>query len=226
MPARKYPKGVAKRDEILDAALPLIARHGYSSATLRELADTVGISQTGVLHHFGSREQLFTDILRRRDETNTAEFTTPHGSPDLDTLQRSLARLLTHNATVPGLAELYAGLAGDATTASHSGHEYFQTRYDTTREQMGGALRAIQGHGDLDTTLDPDVLASLLIAVMDGLQLQWLYNPNVEMVSHLNAFVDLIRRSSSQTATEAPTEAVPGTQDAANEQITPRKVTT
>ncbi|WP_435110815.1 TetR family transcriptional regulator [Nocardiopsis synnemataformans] len=63
-----YAKGVAKRGEILDAALTVIGRDGYSRATVREIADAVGLSQNGLLHHFGSKERLFVEVLRHRDE--------------------------------------------------------------------------------------------------------------------------------------------------------------
>lgn len=192
MPQRKYPKGMAKRDEILRAALPLVARDGYSSATLRDLASEVGISQTGVLHHFGSREQLFTELVRRRDEENSARFAEAEADPTVDGLADVIDRLLAHNATVPGLAQLYAGLVGDATARSHTGHEYFRDRYDALREQLAESLDAVQGGSNISGSLDTRSLATLLIAVMDGLQLQWLYNPTIDMAQHVRLFLDLV----------------------------------
>ena len=65
-PAR-YAKGIAKREEILDTALEVIARSGYARASVRELADAVGLSQAGLLHYFASKEELYAAILLRRD---------------------------------------------------------------------------------------------------------------------------------------------------------------
>lgn len=69
-----YAKGVAKRGEILDAALAVIGRDGYSRATVREIADAVGLSQNGLLHHFGSKERLFVEVLRHRDELDVLVY--------------------------------------------------------------------------------------------------------------------------------------------------------
>ncbi|WP_223839352.1 TetR/AcrR family transcriptional regulator [Nocardiopsis deserti] len=69
-----YAKGVAKRGEILDAALTVIGRDGYSRATVREIADAVGLSQNGLLHHFGSKERLFVEVLRHRDELDLLAY--------------------------------------------------------------------------------------------------------------------------------------------------------
>ncbi len=69
-----YAKGVAKRGEILDAALAVIGRDGYSRATVREIAGAVGLSQNGLLHHFGSKERLFVEVLRHRDELDVLVY--------------------------------------------------------------------------------------------------------------------------------------------------------
>ena len=66
-----YAKGVAKREEILTRALDVIAREGYRGASVKELADAVGLSQAGLLHYFDSKEELFTEILRKRDELDS-----------------------------------------------------------------------------------------------------------------------------------------------------------
>src|SRR3982751_4591907 len=69
-----YAKGVAKREEILERALDVIAREGYRGASVKELADAVGLSQAGLLHYFDSKEELFAEILRKRDEVDAVQF--------------------------------------------------------------------------------------------------------------------------------------------------------
>src|SRR6478736_945527 len=69
-----YAKGVAKREEILEAALEVIAREGWHGASVKELADAVGLSQAGLLHYFDSKEELFIEIVRKRDEVDMAKY--------------------------------------------------------------------------------------------------------------------------------------------------------
>ena len=47
---------------------------GYRRTSVRELADAVGLSQAGLLHYFSSKEELFQEILRKRDEVDMAAF--------------------------------------------------------------------------------------------------------------------------------------------------------
>jgi len=49
--------------------------------------------------------------------------------------------------------------------------------YRTSREQVAAMVRASLGEESEDTSTDADVVASFLIAVCDGLVLQWLLNP-------------------------------------------------
>ncbi len=46
-------------EKILDAAAALFARHGFEQTSLKTLADAVGLSKAGLLHHFPSKEALF-----------------------------------------------------------------------------------------------------------------------------------------------------------------------
>ena len=72
-----YAKGVAKREEILATALEVIAREGYRGASVKVLAEAVGLSQAGLLHYFDSKDELFTEILRKRDDLDLATYRTP-----------------------------------------------------------------------------------------------------------------------------------------------------
>ena len=69
-----YAKGVAKREEILERALAVIASEGYRGASVKVLAEAVGLSQAGLLHYFDSKEELFTEIVRKRDEVDMRHY--------------------------------------------------------------------------------------------------------------------------------------------------------
>ncbi|WP_280296906.1 TetR/AcrR family transcriptional regulator [Nocardia abscessus] len=196
-----YSKGIAKREEILEAALDIVARVGYSRTTVRELAESVGLSQTGLLHYFGSKEQLFAAILARRDETDRATFTAPAASPDLPA---ALIRLIRHNADVPGLVELYARFSAEATRPEHPAHDYIRDRYRTARDALTAAVADLRESGRLPADLDADRFAVIAMALLDGLQTQWLYDPAVDMADHVAYLWELIERSGNGAERSRP----------------------
>jgi AcrR family transcriptional regulator len=179
MPERgAYRKGVAKREEILSIALDVVAREGYRGTTVRDLADAVGLSQTGLLHYFGSKDELLTAVLRRRDELDAED------ERDLAAADK-LIRTLRHNATVPGLVMLYSQMSVEAADPQHPAHEHFRDRFETMRADIAELIRAGQADGSVPSTLDPERAATVVVAVSDGLQIQWLYDRDLDMAAHV-----------------------------------------
>lgn len=164
-----YAKGVAKRAEILRAALEVIARHGYRKTSTRELAAAAGLSEAGLLHYFGSKEKLFEAVLRARDEADLERFGT---ADPID----NLTAIVRHNRSVPGLVQLYSTFSAEAGDPDHTSHDYFVDRYAGIRGALADAVRARQTAGTFNPAADPEAIATLLIALSDGLQVQSQYD--------------------------------------------------
>ena len=169
--ARGHARGRATREEILEAALGLFGQVGYQSASLREIAARVGITHPGLLHHFPSKESLLAAVLRRRDEVDEAAI-----AADVERVGflEALVRVVERNAARPGLVELFTILSAEATTASHPAHAYFQQRYDRVLATATAAFEQHRTEGTLRPDVEPAAAARRLVAVMDGLQVQWL----------------------------------------------------
>ncbi len=166
-----YAKGIAKREEILDVALELFTLKGYDRTSVREIARLAGLSQAGLLHHFSTKEELFVEVLRRRDARNRETFRSRQDDPN------SIGRLLSivqHNMTQPGLVRLYVTMSAGSTDADSPARSFFEERYRSLRAEVANDVRKKQELSELSAELNPDAVASLLIAAADGLQIQWL----------------------------------------------------
>jgi AcrR family transcriptional regulator len=180
-----YAKGIAKREEILTVALDLVASQGFRRTSIKDIADAVGLTQAGLLHYFDSKDELWVEILRRRDELDLA-----HDWQAADPAAL-LAAIVRHNAEVPGLVQMFVNLsAAAATDAEHPAHEYFRERYERSRRDLSADFRTMQQDGRLRTDIDPEELTSVLLAVSDGMQIQWLFDPTRDMAEH----VELVAR--------------------------------
>ena len=177
-----YAKGIAKREEILERALEVIAREGFRGASVKELAEAVGLSQAGLLHYFDSKEELFTEIVRKRDEVDMGDHiqnTLEH--PSAEQLREGYVAVIHHNAQVPGLVQLYSQLAVDAADPQHPAHNFFLERGQNLRGVFSEALAVRRESGEQTEPIPPENLARILQAVSDGLQLQWMLEPHVDM---------------------------------------------
>jgi AcrR family transcriptional regulator len=191
-PNIKYAKGLAKREEILQVALEFIARRGYHAATVRQLADAVGLSKTGLLHHFGSKEELFAEILRRRDAlaTDVIDPAQP------DRLVEDILAAIRRNLDAPGLIDLYVRFTAEATEAGHPAHERFRDRYRRLHEFGNEAMRTLRDDGRIPAAADPDKFAELMSALIDGLQLRSRYSPELDVAGHLEHFFAVLDSAS------------------------------
>ncbi len=185
----QYAKGLAKREEILDLALELFARKGYDRVSVREIAREAGLSQAGLLHHFSTKEELFLEVLRRRDDRD--------GDPVQHRHHHSVEHLIsavTHNAGEPGLVRLFVSMSAESAVSTSEVRDWFEGRYEWLLDEVARDVRDHQARGEIRSDLDAEDVASILVAAADGLQLQWLLNPDhVNMGERLSKLWEVIR---------------------------------
>ncbi len=59
-------------DGILDRAAALFARRGFAKTSVQDVADAVGLSKAGLLHHFPSKDALYEAVLVQADSLGRA----------------------------------------------------------------------------------------------------------------------------------------------------------
>ena len=87
----------AVRTAVLDAALELFAQHGFADTSLRDISRQSGVSHPLILHHFGSKEELYTSVKRRVVEGYAQRF--PSAARAIDrpiNLRAEMKRILTY----------------------------------------------------------------------------------------------------------------------------------
>ncbi len=144
-----------------------------------------------MLHHFGTRENILVEVLKRREERGWEERERQgvrRGQPE------STAEALRRNSATPGLVELHSVLATQAADPAHPGHEYFVERYAQMRERFAEELAARQRRGELIPSADPEKLATILIAAADGLQVQWMLDDSLDMADHFEHLLALVQQ--------------------------------
>ncbi|MFB7476533.1 TetR/AcrR family transcriptional regulator [Kitasatospora sp. NPDC056184] len=177
-PRGPYAKTSAKRQQIIDAALAAYAEAGGRNVSLRDIAQRVGMTYAGVMHHFGSKEALLTAVLEARDAAAEERF-----GPAAGNTEPPHSAVLRHNASTPGLVKLFVDLAAAAAEPDHPAHDFFEQRYERLRARLAERIE----HGVADpAAVDAAWLARIFIAAADGLQLQWLLNPDIDMAADID----------------------------------------
>ncbi|MGW0584359.1 TetR/AcrR family transcriptional regulator, partial [Streptomyces sp. NPDC002920] len=179
-----YAKTAARRADIIRAARDSFAERGYEGASLRDIAKRAGITHAGLLHHFQNKDEVLTAVLAQRDdeewERSLAEVD-GQSSP-----RRYLTETLLQHQRAPELMRLWAELTAAASRPGHPAHAYFVDRHERVRSHTVEAMREREAEGRLPEGLDPDSAAALFLAVLHGLQMQWLLNQDLDIIAPLD----------------------------------------
>ncbi|GAB2451835.1 AcrR family transcriptional regulator [Conyzicola lurida] len=199
--ARPQERTAQRRRAILDAATRVFGERGYNNGSLVEIAEIVGITHAGVLHHFGSKEQLLLAVLAHRDEVDIERLATQQRPVGAEFLSHLVATAQA-NTERSGIVQTYAVLAAESVTGDHPAQEFFRGRFAVLRGDVADALGLTVGAPASDERVV--AAASAIIAVMDGLQVQWLLDAETVAMPDtlrfvIDAIVESLRRSVAAT---------------------------
>lgn len=184
---RSRPETLVRRLEILDAAVDIFGAKGFAGGTLQEIADRVGMTHAGILHHFGSKDQLLLEVLDHRDATDVAHLEAQH-IPDGLPLFRHLVQTAFLNAQRAGIVQAYAVLSAESVTEGHPGREFFERRYKTLRAEIAHAFHGVCDERGIESPERVAEASAAILAVMDGLQVQWLLDPAAVDLGRVSEF--------------------------------------
>lgn len=188
-PRGPYAKSAQRTREILDAATNIFATNGYHGGSLRDIARALELSTTSIVHHFGSKYELLEAVLERADKTTPGneEFDFNDACAADGVVAATLERTRS-SVDRPELLRLFAIMSAESSAPSHPAHDWFIDRYERHAQELSAAFAYDQGVGRIDPQRDPYVLGRMLMATWDGVQLQWLIDPSVDMVSAMSTF--------------------------------------
>lgn len=172
-----------RRRQIMEVTTGLIAERGFWGLSMQDVADSCGLTVPGLLHHVGSKDGLLIAVLEHRDGEDAIALAAQLGVPDSQhpadllraahlnevDLRQVCSALVRRNASQPEIVRLFAVLEAESLTPSHPAHDYF-----AARQEQSVAIFTTLAKGRCD---HPESLARQVIAMMDGLQIQWLRTP-------------------------------------------------
>ncbi|HEX2590218.1 MAG TPA: TetR/AcrR family transcriptional regulator [Rhizomicrobium sp.] len=190
----------AKRVELLDAAIAVIARDGVAAASLRKVAQQAGTSTGAVTYYFANKEEMMAAVIEAQFDIFDAMLKSDDGKIDiraglkrwLDSLSDSESgeyiatfQLLAHARHEPTLADVY------------------QRRYANYRQVFASMLAKGQSDGTIRTDVPADLLADQLSAMGDGWMMLFPIEPERFHPSRVQALLDATMALISPTARQA-----------------------
>ena len=182
------------RVRILEAACRVFAGRGYEAATVEEITAECGIAKGALYSHFASKEELFRTILvehvRRRAAETAARLEPglPLRESILRIIEASWATCRTDPVWSPLLMEFWA-----LASSNEWGREAVAALFDHCSAALARFLSGAKRVGLVRPDVDVHRAARLLLAVNDGLVLQWQTQPDkVDPEEFLGPMADMI----------------------------------
>lgn len=115
----------------------------------------------------------------------------------------AVLRYVRRNLQRPEMLRLLALVAAESSAPDHPAHQWFRDRYERVVAGVASAIRRDHDKGRISNSRDHHEISQSLVALWDGLQLQWLIDPRRDLAARMTAALeDLL-------GTRVPTERLP-----------------
>lgn len=184
----------------------VFARDGYSNASIAEVANHVGLTLPGLLHHFPSKTDMLLAVLEVRDQRSPRLAEYPESfslemaveGPPLPwpQLLEQLRLINRANADIPGVIKAFSLLNAESLSEDHPAQDWFHRRSGQMLQLISRSLRHGQGSGTISSAIDADQIAAEIVAMMDGLQLLWLRRPTeIDLDKYFDDYLQRLQRA-------------------------------
>jgi len=165
------PKGY-KREEVLDRAIELFRRNGYSATSTAELVEELGINRKSMYAEFGSKQDLFEAALERYSAINLSRVLGPIEAKDANAKSIRDAFLSYASASetkYSGLGCLMANTAVERAALDPGSARFVDAYLERLTNGFRNALENAREDGDVDKEADLDDLAAHFVNSVVGI---------------------------------------------------------
>ncbi|WP_458690319.1 TetR/AcrR family transcriptional regulator [Nocardia tengchongensis] len=181
-PRRRYIPGEETQERILTAAVDHFSRYGYANASIARIAADAGITDAAVIHHFGTKEELFLTAIDLREKPFVPIYDREASVRELFAQFVSAVR---ESMRHPELVRFRAVLGGQALLESNPAGERLRTNMTRILEALVPVLEQGIAAGELKPDTDARQTVLELLALNDGLRLQWAAQPDEIDLPHV-----------------------------------------
>ena len=160
------------------AALECLRDKGYAATTARDLVEASGTNLASIGYHFGGKEELLNEAIARGMDAWTAiieeEVFAESQAPAEERLRSALAAMIDRFDELGPYLRAFVEAFPPAVRSPEL-RQKMADAYARSRAAAGAMIaRGLEENGVPAASRDTEALASLMLAVSDGLILQWL----------------------------------------------------
>ncbi len=169
----------ARRKQIVEAAIETIANEGYLNASLAEIAKHADISKGVISYHFDNKDDLIDETIYTI-LTDSYRYIRQHVNEAGDSMRDRLGAYVAasfdymaqNREQFVAMVDLWGSFSSFDRKKEHN-----HAAYDPCRRHLLGILEPGQASGEFGS-FPARTLASIVQAAIDGIMLQWVFDPD------------------------------------------------
>ncbi len=185
-----------KRPLILRAATEVFAEQGFNSVTVAAIADRAGIGKGTVYEYFSSKDELLFAVF---EWMNEGIFDRIHGLIEVagTTLERlrsllDLGAQITREQMEMQAVVLDFWSASRGTKVEERYNQACLATFRSYRRLVANVIREGQAAGEIRSNIDPEAVATMVVAAMDGLGVQIFFDRELDPDTTVSGFGDVL----------------------------------
>ncbi len=152
--------------QIMEAALGVFARRGFSAATLDEIAGRAGVTKGTIYRYFSGKETLFIETLRWKIGGAIGELDMPEGQESAETLVERVVRSALSLFHEREFLSVVALLVGEANRFPTVAKRYYRDVILVMNRTIAQAVSVLAERGKLRADLDPLIAGRALVGMV------------------------------------------------------------
>ena len=164
---RLTPKGERTRARIVEAAAALIHERGVAATTLEDVKAAAEVSGSQMYHYFADKNELVQAVIDYQADTIVKHNRQALGSPKgVDAWRKMVVTGVRSTQGKGGCA--LGSLGGQLAESDPEARALIAAGFDQWAAALSDGLRSLHADGKLPSDIDPDDLATTLLATLQG----------------------------------------------------------
>jgi len=166
---RLMTKGEQTRRKIVEAAAPIFNKRGYEGSSLSELMEVTGLKKGGIYRHFSSKEELAAEAFDFTWEAawNSRLLHVDEKASGIEKLKQLIANFIEHRSPVAGGCPIL-NTAVDADDGNPVLRAHVAKALRSWLKRLQAIVNQAQARGETQPGVDPQVVATLVVASLEG----------------------------------------------------------
>ncbi len=181
-------KAQVRRQQLIDAALHQFAEKGFDGASIRDIAQSAGVTEALVYHYFRNKEHLFEEMLKARSFAPVLRRVLDEASDEAHPAQ------VLHRVLLEFLDMMYDNASMSRMfiiefMRNPICHKYFRAMLEDNTANLARYLQHQQQRGVFRADVDAQAVAGMLLGLAFAVFFAWGHAPEREWQQRRDDFL-------------------------------------